>query len=285
MEANQSPESQFKIVKQRFYTYFKNQYLSGIAKATDKVYAQEYYFIVLFTENPLVPRFSVFYLSLVSSYSHFVKLGNADALSFALKSLPEFNQTAIEALETAMLYSTSYEDWRILHWRYLQAIEDHNYSVLQLIENERRMLKASDSKVIILLALHVALEDLKKEFSPALDQERETEAAEELEIAGKPKLTRSQQVLIAYYISQALGIKQGKNVSKCANALHAFLNLPYSQITNSELYKKLLNPLSFSSAKATILNLKTVREFFERMEAISIIELIDADILKLEKKI
>jgi len=278
MNTLESPEKQFEIVKQRFYSYFKKQYLSGVEQATDKVYAKEYFFNELFVENPLAPRFSVFYLSLVSTYSHYVKLGYGNAVLLTLQAVPGMNSLAADALETALLYSTHYENWRTLHWRYLEGIEDHNCSLLELIEVERRLLKASDSKVILVLALYCALEELKIEF---MDTSEEREPETEIDL--KPKLTRSQQVLVAYYISQALGIKHGKNVSKCADALHVFLNLPYSQITNSELYKKLLNPLTFSSEKATVHNLEVVKAFFTQLGAKQVIEFIDRDIQKLKR--
>src|SRR5690606_20051429 len=97
------------------------------------------------------------------------------------------------------------------------------------------------------------------------------------------KFTRSQQVLIAYYILQLIGTKHKKNVSKCADALHSFLGISYSQITHSELYKKLLHPLTFSSEKATLQNLLIVRSFFENIGSVSATSLIDSDIETVKK--
>ena len=89
--------------------------------------------------------------------------------------------------------------------------------------------------------------------------------------------------LHAYYISQLIGVKHKKNVSKCADALHSFLGIPYTQITNSELYKKLLHPLTFSSEKATLQNLLVIRSFFDSLGSVSTTALIDFDIEKVKK--
>jgi hypothetical protein len=82
-----------------------------------------------------------------------------------------------------------------------------------------------------------------------------------------------------------LGKKPTKGVSKYADALHTFLGLPYSQIRNSELYKKLLNPLTYSSEKATLINLSVVRTFFEKLDFAQALHLIDSDIETLRKSL
>ena len=65
--------------------------------------------------------------------------------------------------------------------------------------------------------------------------------------------------------------------------MHSFLGIPYTQITHSELYKKLLHPLTFSSEKATVQNLLIVRSFFENIGSVSATDLIDSDIEKVKK--
>ncbi len=100
-----------------------------------------------------------------------------------------------------------------------------------------------------------------------------------------PFLSRSQQVLVFYYIVQLLGKRADRNVSKKAEALHQFLGLSFSHIAHSELYKKMLHPLSFSSKSATIKNLLVVRSFFEKLGIEEAFQLIDKDCEQLKKEL
>jgi hypothetical protein len=123
-----------------------------------------------------------------------------------------------------------------------------------------------------LLALHDATRQLADEFS------EEPQEDVEMDLAGDA-LTRSQQVLIVYYIGRLLDIYHDKKVTKCAKALHAFLRVPYSELPNFELYKKLLHPLS--KRPSTLQNLKVVRSFFEDLDLKSALNLIDDDMQRI----
>lgn len=190
---------------------------------------------------------------------------------------------------TLIIQSAIAERFYQLNGLYLQAIEEKNTSILELVDTENRLLKYSSEKVVLLLAFDQAAQNLKDEF---IGNEENTDHSffiskpfPENQKTIESKLTRSQQVLIAYYISQLIGTKHKKNVTKCADALHAFLGIPYTQITHSELYKKLLHPLTFSSEKATLQNLLIVRSFFENLGAVSATDLIDSDIEKVNKEL
>lgn len=277
MEANYPPEELFSKAYSRFYDSLKSRYLKSIEKAADNTYASDYFRRTLFLENQNIPRYSVFYHSLVSTFRHHQKLGEANPLELTLSSLLPIREMASDILEQTFIINASIsESLDQLNWLYLQAIEENNASILELIYTEQRLLKYSDEKIIILLALGQATKELTKEFSEK--QENTEELISTDEQSYQSKFTRSQQVLIAYYISLLIGAKHKKNVSKCADALHSFLGIPYTQITHSELYKKLLHPLTFSSEKATLQNLLVVRSFFESLGSISATDLIDSDI-------
>ncbi|MNU46058.1 hypothetical protein D3C71_349120 [compost metagenome] len=284
MEANYPPEELFSKAYSRFYDSLKNRYLKSIEKAADKTYSSDYFKRVLFLENQNIPRYSVFYHSLVSSFIHHQKVGEASPLGLTLSSLASIREMASDILEQTFIINASISERLYqLNWLYLQAIEENNASILELIDTERRLLKYSDEKLVILLALDQATKELTKEFS---GKQENTEALISIdEQSYQSKFTRSQQVLIAYYISQLIGIKHQKNVSKCADALHSFLGIPYTQITHSELYKKLLHPLTFSSEKATLQNLLVVRSFFESLGSVSATALIDSDIENVKKEL
>lgn len=91
MEANQSPREQFLKAHTRFYNSLKDLYLSSIEKARDKTYARDYFKRTLFYENQLVPRYSVFYHSLASTFIHFQKVGGLDSLEQTLNRLDEIH--------------------------------------------------------------------------------------------------------------------------------------------------------------------------------------------------
>lgn len=288
MESNQSPEELFLKAHTRFYNSLKDLYLSSIKKARDKTYASDYFKRTLFFENQLIPRYSVFYHSLASTFIHFQKVGGLDSLEQTLNRLDEIHSMTSHVVEqTLIIHMTRHNQLQQLHWLYVEAIEYKNVSVLELIDTEQKILKYSPEKIILLLAITQAIHDLIEEFSDSNDEMEPLSNDTSLLIQEPPenKITRSQQVLVAYYISQLLGTKHKKNTSKCADALHFFLGISYTQITHSELYKKLLNPLTFSSEKATLQNLQIVRTFFENIGFVPAIDLIDLDIEKLKKKL
>ena len=287
MEANQSPEELFQKACTRFYQSLKRRYLQSIEKAADKDYASDYFKRALFLENQNIPYYSVFYHSLVSTLRHHQKVGEANPLELTLSSLSPIRDMASNILEQTFIINASISERLYqLNWLYLQAIEEKNVSILELIDTERRLLKYSDEKVVLLLALDQVIQELTNEFSKNQEDAIEVISSDLLTIdqqAYEPKFTRSQQVLIAYYISQLIGAKHKKNVSRCADALHSFLGIPYAQITHSELYKKLLHPLTFSSEKTTLQNLIVIRSFFENLGSVSATALIDSDIENVKK--
>lgn len=287
MEANYPPEELFSRAYSRFYESLKKRYLHGIEKANDKAYAQDYYCRTLFAENTMIPKYSVFFHSLISTFIHYRKIGEDNPFELTLASISAIQEMTSSVIEQTLIIQASMSERLYqLNWLYLQAIEERNTSILELIDTEQRLLKYTDDKIILLLALEQATQTLNDEFSAKEDRLNQSLSIEPL-IEGQPildsKLTRSQQVLITYYILQLIGAKHKKNVSKCADALHSFLGVPYTQITHSELYKKLLHPLTFSSGKATLQNLKIIRSFFENIGSDSATSLIDSDIENIKK--
>ncbi len=282
MEANYPPEELFLKAYTRFYHSLKRRYLLSIEKAADKTYVSNYLRRTLFLENQNIPRYSVFYHSLVSTYAHHQKFGEPNSLELTLSTLLPIREMTSNIVEqTFIIHASISERLYQLNWLYLKALEESNTSILELIDTERCLLKYSDEKVVILLALNQAVQELDQEF---FGEQENTEALiSNDEQSYQSKFTRSQQVLIAYYISQLIVEKHKKNVSKCADGLHSFLGIPYTQISYSELYKKLLHPLTFSSGKATLQNLLVVRSFFESIGSVSAMDLIDFDIEKVKK--
>lgn len=275
MEANHPPKELFLKAYSRFYHSLKKRYLDGIERADNKAYARAFYFQTLFAENESIPRYSVFFHFLTSIFNHSRKVDESNSLELTLARLSEMEQRTSRIIEQTMIIRTTLsERFYQLNGLYIQALQEGQTSILELIVTEQRLLKYSEKKIVLLLALNEAVHELHEEFSPL---------EEEMEQPLESKLTRSQQVLIFHYLCQSYGGKQKKNVSKCAVALHDFLGIPYTKITNSDLYKKMLRPLTFSSSKTTLQNLEIVRSFFEEWGLESVISLIDSDIEQVKK--
>jgi hypothetical protein len=276
MEANHPPKEFFLKAYSRFYHSLKKRYLDGIERANNKAYARAFYFQILFTENKLIPRYSVFFHFLTSIFNHSRKVDQNSSLELTLARLSEMEERTSRIIEQTMIIRTTLsERFYQLNELYLQALKEGQTSILELIVTEQRLLKYSEKKIVLLLALNEAVNELHEEFSPL---------EEEIEHPLESKLTRSQQVLIFHYLCQSHGGKQKKNVSKCAAALHDFLEIPYTKITHSDLYKKMLRPLTFSSPKTTLQNLEIVRAFFEEWGLESVIKRIDLDIEQIKEK-
>ncbi|WP_300667004.1 hypothetical protein, partial [Fluviicola sp.] len=153
MEAIQPPEELFSRAYTRFYHSLKKRYLVGIEMAKNKSYAEAYYRQSLFSENPLIPKYSVFYHSLVSTYLQYLQLGHPDPLKQTLGHLPGIRSSATNVIErTFLLYTQKYESLDQLHWLYAQGIEDTGKSVLELIDQEQRLTRFQEQKVVLLLA-------------------------------------------------------------------------------------------------------------------------------------
>lgn len=286
-----SPNWQFESDQKRFYERLKESYSRQQERAKDKDYARQFFIQALIEENKLLPKHSLFFETLKFTFEHFDKLGFDDALQLTLDQLDTIREQTENVLhQDFALYQTGFEQMERLNWVYLNAMEQGGISILSLFDQDTRLMKKSVGSLITLLAAYQATQQLINELSAVPQKETETvEQLGQLIRANQSNesafLTRSQQVLVFYYLIQLLGKRADRNVSKKAESLHLFLGLPFSQITHSELYKKMLHPLSFSSKSATIKNLQTVRGFFEKLGVDEAFQLIDKDCEQLKKEI
>ena len=277
---------QFEKDRNEIYSNLKHVYFEQLEKANDKAYATEHLKRTLLSENSNIPRYSVFFQLLIYSFDHHTKLGEPNPYELAIAFLPHIKEIVQEViLKANRYYSDPLKDPELIHDLYFEGAENENLSILSLIDLDTKLLKAPIKKISALLAYHSAIQQILDEFS--IDQEQFVNSSTIDFATGKLDniITRSQQVLITYYFIQLMGRKTNKNVSKYADALHTFLGLPYSQINNSELYKKLLNPLYYSAPTTTLKNLLVVRSFFEKLDSVQALHLIDADMELIKKSI
>lgn len=109
-------------------------------------------------------------------------------------------------------------------------------------------------------------------------------------IGGKHKTfdTRPQQVLLMYYIAKGLGLKEKIEipVTKIAEFYHHLLGWEYSDINNSQIYKLLKkSPYIKTDKKLLYKDLLWVKDQIALLGLISVIELIDKELKKLEMEI
>lgn len=100
--------------------------------------------------------------------------------------------------------------------------------------------------------------------------------------------TRSQQVLLMYYLNLALEVKVRKEISivNVAKFYNALFGWEYDDINNSGLYKHFKkDPLAKHNRKELYEQLHWVKDQFTLIGLIDIIKLIDAKILEVEKEI
>jgi hypothetical protein len=100
--------------------------------------------------------------------------------------------------------------------------------------------------------------------------------------------TRSQQVLLMYYLNLALEVKVRKEISivNVAKFYNALFGWEYDDINNSGLYKHFKkDPLAKHNRKELHEHLHWVKDQFTLIGLTDIIKLIDAKILEVEKEI
>lgn len=122
----------------------------------------------------------------------------------------------------------------------------------------------------------------------------ETEEKEKLLSAplpeGKHKMfdSRPQQVLLMYYISKGLGIKEKIEtpVTNIAMFYHGLLGWEYKDINNSQIYKLLKKAPYIKTNKKLLYNdLLWVKDQIKLLGLVSVLELIDKELKELERQI
>jgi hypothetical protein len=272
MEPSESPQDQFSVARDHFYETLKSAYLSSVDKAADKAYASEFYQRIYFSNNTKLPHWSIAYRKLVAALDHCRKLDPATEIEQTLLLWPEIVKTTDNFYMTACQAQIFDNDELQLHWLYVEGL-DNGVPLAEILDQEHQVLESEEKQLIELLSLHDATRQLMYDFSD--------KTLEDMSSFDDNALSRPQQDLVWYYISQLLNIYRDKRVANCARALHAFLRIPNTGLVNSDHYKRLLHPLP--KKPSTITNLKVVRKFFEDFGSKEAMELIDDDLEQLSK--
>jgi hypothetical protein len=261
--------------KNEYYGLLKENFEKRLESAEDKAYLTAFFRQTFLDRNTEMPYNTVYFSELYALFKHFQKVGEVNYIQSTLQCLPQIKEKSELGLEKLMEHRISPEvrssDFPIYYRRQLE-----NYTLSDLISLEMMAVDSTEEYVCELLASYEATKQLISEIE-------ETQKLEEPKSQTRNhthQFTHSQQVLFAYYLFKLAKLEPRVNadITAFAEFLHGLTGIPYTNIKNSELYKKFLNPLDHSSSKRTIEDLKLVRSHFLKLGATEIITLIDKDI-------
>ena len=257
-----------------YYTRLKSAYHDGVKDSFNKEYAANYFRTILLDENEAVPTKTVFFDELRTQFDHFHGLFGNTAVSQVVEQLKTIREKSREALTQIdrLQDGLGEYDFMELPIHYDQQLEN-GATLTDIIELEKQVLLLTDQQVVELLALYAAIQKLQSELRPdtmSTDHEPKPDSSR------KDRLTRSQQVLVYYFLLEASGLNyNGANVTDCARLLHKLIGVSEpDEIANSDLYKKLKKPMGEYDLK-TIQDLRAILPYFEKLPHYPAIKLIN----------
>jgi hypothetical protein len=257
-----------------YYTRLKNAYRDGVKDSFNKEYAADYFRTNLLDENEAIPSKTVFFVELRIQFDHLYGLfGNAAVLQVVeqLKTIREKSRAALTQIER-LQDGLGEPDFMELPVHYDQQLEN-GATLTDIIEREKQVLSLSDQQVVELLSLYAAIQKLQSELRPGTAS---TDHEPKPDSSRKDRLTRSQQVLVYYFLLKASGVDySGVSITDCARLLHKLIGVSApDDIANSDLYKKLKKPMGEFDRK-TIQDLRTILPYFEKLPHYSAMKLIN----------
>ena len=278
---------QEKFVRASEYNYnlLKKEIISFVNESDNKEYAINYCKSVWLQNNEVIPYHTILFKVLETTFIHYSMLNRLTAIERTLEKLPEIREKSQQGyLFTKELIENNTTIYRSdLPDTYKDILSDENnsFSVHDLVEMERIILDYTDENIIASLALYDATVKLLSD----VDQFFTAEQKEIIDTKPKRLFSRNQQVLLYYYLLKGADIipRVNADVSICAEILHLLTDTPLTSIANSEIYKKLLNPLDNTQPKKTIQNLSVVRNYFHRLNNFKILLEIDKDLNDLQR--
>lgn len=247
-----------------YYTRLKNAYRDGVKDSFNKEYAADYFRTILLDENEAIPAKTVFFHELRIQFDHLYGLYRNAAVSQVIEQLKPIREKSREALtQIERLHDGLGEpDFMELPALYDQQLED-GAMLTEIFEQEKQVLTLTDQQVVELLALYAAIQKLQNELRPdnvSNDHEPKPDNNR------KDRLTRSQQMLVYYFLLEASGVNyNGASIADCARLLHKLIGVSEpDEIANSDLYKKLKKPMGEYDRK-TIQDLRAILPYFEKL--------------------
>ncbi|MBI3237867.1 MAG: hypothetical protein HYZ43_03330 [Flavobacteriia bacterium] len=271
---NHKHQSHFEHSFSIYYTRLKNAYRDGVKDSFNKEYAADYFRTILLDENKAIPAKTVFFDELRTQFDHLYGLFGNAAVSQVVEHLKPIREKSREALtQIERLHGGLGEpDFMELPALYDQQLED-GAMLTEIIEQEKQVLTLTDQQVVELLALYAGIQKLQRELRPDTAL---TDHEQKPDTSRKDRLTRSQQVLVYYFLLKASGVDySGVSITDCARLLHKLIGVSApDDIANSDLYKKLKKPMGEFDRK-TIQDLRAIIPYFEKLPHYSAMKLIN----------
>ncbi len=259
----------------KYYQILKEGYLLEIEKASDKEYAEQHFKEVLFLENSLTPYNTILLKELHYVYHHYSCLNFGTAFEETAKLLDKVYLIARNQLDKAILYRNGNKSIDFPE-HYSHLILKKDISLTDLITQEKQALQLTHESLIGSLALSLAGKELHKEFNELKTVTKETNH--------RYKFTQKQQVLALFFLMEAFGIKthSGTDMTKLSALYHLILGVPFHdfvRLKNTNIYKSIrVAPQVVNSDKHLLKNLEVIKPYFENVNLLNAVELINKQI-------
>lgn len=274
---NHISEEDFQDSIQYYSGVLKAAYLAEIESATDQEYAKQHFQKALFLENEMVPYGSVVFNELRFSFNHFSRLNAKTSYTKTVELISQIRTIGKTTHLEAKKYFLGDENSNLDEW-YIERLENKSSSLEELIQLEKLVLKSTDENLIGALAVHLAGQQLYKEFKKVKIEKQEHKTKHQ------HQFTRNEQILAVYFLIKSLGVNlyQMSDRTKMAALFHLVMGVPYdssSKLKDLAIYKGLgVVPQVVKDDKQFLKYLTKIRPYFLHANFIKAVELIDAHI-------
>lgn len=177
----------------------------------------------------------------------------------------------------------------IIKWLGGYPVNNHNphyNSTLRLIESEFLAYEDETPEKEICRkdwSRHVRIKQIEEEANKWINSNSttsETDVEIKAPLIKLDRLTNSQIVLLFYYFFKFNGLEPRKNVdiAPLAKFMHLITGKKFTQMSNSDFYKKLQHAPSFKSDGELIKDLTAIKPLFERVQLSEVVKMIENEI-------
>ncbi len=276
-------EEDFQDSIEYYSSVLRTAYLEEIEDATDKEYAKQHFQKLLFLENEMIPYGSIIFNELRFSYNHFSRLNSKSSYTKTIELIPEIRKIGKTTHLEAKKYLLGAQEANLDEW-YIERLENTSSSLEELIQLEALVLKSTNENLIGALAVHLAGQQLYKEFRKVkIGDKSQSEKHEH-------QFTRNEQILSLYLLIESFGVNlyQACDRTKLAALFHLIMGVPYgssSKLKDLAIYKGLsVVPQIVKNDKQLLKHLNKIRSYFFNANFIKVVERIDAKISDLTSK-
>lgn len=281
-------KEQFEQAISHYYEVLKKEAKKTIAESADKEYAIEYCKTVLFEANDLIPRQSLMFDLLLSSYVHYSKLYPVDSFERTIAEIHQIRIHTQQELEKLQAFQQGKPQHRICDWYMEKLAEDPDMTIENLIALEKQVLDGTNENLTAALALHIAGDQLMEEYSS------QPKIGERTQKKYEHQFTRKEQVLALYFLLESFDIRTYHlcHRTKLAALFHLIMGYPYGdvkKINNSAVYEileQISNPKQnpYNNDKQYLKCLDKLKTYYTNANLSRVVETIEGEIQHIKSK-